>query len=176
MEFIEKNIKGVYEILLSVKGDERGWLARTYCANVFKEKAGINDFFVQANHTFTLEKGTIRGLHYQIEPHSELKLIRCIRGKVFDVAVDLREKSPTFLHYISIELSPENNNMFLIPKGCAHGFQTLTSDCEMLYLHSAFYSPEFERGCRYDDPKINIQFPLIPTVISQRDQQHPFLT
>ena len=140
------------------------------------EDIGFKGEWVQMNHSFTAERATIRGMHYQNAPFSEIKLVRCIRGRVFDVVIDLRRNSSTFLNWFGLELSPDIGNMLFIPKGFAHGFQALDSDCELLYHHSAYYEPRAETGIRFDDPCININWPLPVGLISERDLSHPLLT
>ena len=127
------------------------------------------------NHSITRQRGTIRGLHYQSPPHTETRLVSCIRGEIYDVAVDLRPDSPTFLRWHAELLSPENGRGLLIPEGFAHGFQTLTDDCEIIYCHSRAYAPTAEKGLRYNDPAVAIAWPLAPTVISDRDQFFPLI-
>ena len=154
--------------------DMRGYLERIYCSSELKD-AGWHGLISQINHTVTKEMGTIRGLHYQKPPHAEMKLITCLNGAIWDVAVDLREGSPTFLRWHAEMLSEENNRALLLPKGFAHGFQTLSDNCELIYLHSSPYMVEYEGGIRYDDPKINIQWPLHISQVSPRDQSHAWL-
>jgi dTDP-4-dehydrorhamnose 3,5-epimerase len=156
-------------------GDDRGFLARIFCAKELA-MASWTKPIAQINHTLTAKLGTIRGLHYQNPPHAEMKLVTCIRGRVWDVAVDLRPNSKTFLKWHAEELSPENRNAMLIPEGFAHGFQSLEGDCELIYCHSAFYAPEAERGLRHDDQKLEIGWPLACSEISQRDLTHPVIT
>jgi dTDP-4-dehydrorhamnose 3,5-epimerase len=175
MNFSAANIKGVYVIDLQPVEDNRGWFMRTYCKNEFAE-IGHHKEWVQLNHSFTRRKGTVRGMHYQVPPYSEIKLVRCIAGAVIDVAVDLRKGSATYLNWVSVELSEENKKMLYIPEGFAHGFQTLANDCELLYHHTAFYTPGSETGIRYDDPAINIKWPLPAAEISDRDLSHLLLT
>ena len=151
-------------------GDERGWFARTYCKNEFAEIGHIKEW-VQMNHSFTNTKGTIRGMHYQLPPFSEIKLVRCISGAVYDVIIDLRKASATYLQWYGVELSAKNKKMIYIPEGFAHGFQTLSADAELIYHHSQFYAPGVEGGIRYNDPKLNIEWPLEVSVISERDKQ-----
>lgn len=174
MIFHETNLKGAYTIDLQPFRDERGLFARTYCQKEF-EAIGHHKEFVQFNHSHTRHKGTLRGMHYQRPPHAETKLIRCIKGKVYDVIIDLRKDSPTFLKYLGVELSAQNMRMIYVPEGFAHGFQTLEDDTELIYHHTAFYVPEAEGGVRYNDPLINIKWPLPPTVLSEKDQKYPFL-
>jgi len=149
--------------------DERGIFSRLFCKKEFETIRKEIDF-VQVNFSRTNSKGAIRGLHYQKPPYSEAKLIRCIRGKVFDVAVDVRENSPTFLKHISVELSEDNKIAIFIPEGCAHGFQTLTNDAELIYQHTEFYQPDSESSIRFNDPMIAIAWPLEPTDISAKDK------
>jgi dTDP-4-dehydrorhamnose 3,5-epimerase len=127
---------------------------------------------VQVNHSLTRKIGAIRGMHFQRPPRSEIKMVTCIRGKVFDVAIDLRHGSSTFLCWQGIELSAQNHQMMYIPEGFAHGFQTLSEDCELLYFHTEFYSPDFEDGIRYDDEAVGVKWPLQVTSVSQRDMDH----
>lgn len=171
MIFTETPLKGSYTIDIELVGDERGWFARTFCENEFK-KIGHNTNWVQLNHSFTKNKGTVRGMHFQIYPYSEIKLVRCISGAVYDVIIDLRKDSDSFLKYFGIELSSANKKMIYIPKGFAHGFQTLTDNCELLYHHSTFYTPNSEAGIKYNDPKLNINWPTQITSLSERDNSH----
>jgi dTDP-4-dehydrorhamnose 3,5-epimerase len=156
-------------------GDARGFLSRFFCAEELAV-AGWQKPIVQINHTHTAKRGTVRGMHYQVPPHAEMKLVSCIRGEVFDVAVDLRTGSPTFLQWHAETLSADNGRALLIPEGFAHGFQTLADDCEMLYLHTAAYVPDAEAGLRVDDPRLGIAWPLPIVEISVRDREHPMLT
>ena len=129
----------------------------------------------QINLSETRRRGALRGMHFQHPPHAEGKWVRCLRGRVFDVAVDLRRESPAFLRWHAVELSPEKANAFFIPEGCAHGFQALEDDCQLLYLHTAAYAPESEGGVRWDDPRLAIDWPLAVTDISERDLNHPLI-
>jgi dTDP-4-dehydrorhamnose 3,5-epimerase len=174
MNFTETPLKGSFVVDLNPFADSRGWFARTYCKNEF-EKIGHNKEWLQLNHSATFKKGTIRGMHYQIQPFSEIKLVRCIAGSVYDVIIDLRKKSRTFLQWFGAELSAQNKKMIYIPEGFAHGFQTLTDDCELIYHHSALYVPDSEGGIKYDEPRVNIKWPLDVTEMSQRDQDHPYI-
>lgn len=153
-------------------GDSRGFLSRLFCAESF-EKFGFDKCINQINHTLTKNKGTIRGMHYQNPPHAEMKLVSCLHGEVFDVAVDLRKDSPTFLHWYAEVLSADNHRSLLIPEGFAHGFQTLTYDCEMLYLHSAPYVKEAEGALNAMDPTLAIDWPLPVSDMSEKDRSHP---
>lgn len=175
MIFTPAPLAGSYMIDLSPFTDSRGWFARTYCSQEFQQ-IGHTKEWVQINHSFTEAAGCIRGLHYQLPPFSEIKLLRCVAGAVYDVIVDLRKGSPTFLQWFGTELSVKNKKMLYIPEGFAHGFQTLTSDCELIYHHTALYTPGAEGGLQFNDPRMGIQWPLAPTGISERDQQHPLLT
>lgn len=174
MIFEETTLAGSFIITIPRAGDSRGWFARTYCADEFSN-LGINTNWVQANHSFSTMKGTLRGMHYQKHPYGEIKMVRCISGSVYDVIIDLRKDSPTFLQWFGVELSVENMKMLYIPKGFAHGFQTLTANAELIYQHSEFYTPEAEAGIHYDDKLINIGWPLPVAVISERDKTHPKL-
>ena len=150
-------------------GDERGSFMRLYCAQTLGAAGIKNHIPVQINHSVTRQTGTLRGLHYQHAPALEGKIGRCIRGRIFDVAVDLRAGSKTFLQHHTIELSADNHQAFIIPPGCAHGFQTLEDDCELIYLHSAAYNPALEAGVRYNDAQLNIRWPRPVTLLSDRD-------
>lgn len=174
MRFIQTEIPGLYEIELDIFSDDRGWFARTYCKKEFAA-IGHEGEWTQLNHSFTVSKGAIRGLHYQVPPFSEAKMVRCIAGAIYDVAVDLRKGSPTFLKWHAVELSAENRKMLYIPPGMAHGFQTLMENCELIYHHTSYYTPGYEGGFKYDDPKLDIPWPLPLTDISERDLNHPFV-
>ena len=175
MNFEETKLAGSYVINISPVVDERGWFARTYCKDEFK-KVGFNGEWVQINHSFTIKKGTVRGMHYQVPPFAEIKLVRCIAGAVFDVIIDLRKNSSTFLQWFGTGLSAENRKMIYIPEGFAHGFQALTDNCELIYHHSQYYKAGFEAGIKYNDPMIRIQWQLEPGNVSERDSGHAFLT
>jgi dTDP-4-dehydrorhamnose 3,5-epimerase len=174
MIFKETSLKGSYVLTLEPIEDERGWFARTYCKNEFLS-IGHNKEWVQMNHSFTKQKATVRGMHYQRPPYGEIKLVRCIAGSVYDVIIDLRADSASYLQYFGIELSAVNKKMIYIPEGFAHGFQALSNDAELLYSHSQFYLPGVEAGVRYNDLAINIKWPLELTNISERDNSHPFI-
>ncbi|MEO5882764.1 MAG: dTDP-4-dehydrorhamnose 3,5-epimerase family protein [Caldimonas sp.] len=161
-------IVGLWEVETAPHRDERGSLTRLFCAEAFAA-TGPDLRFVQVNHSVTRRRGTIRGLHFQRPPASEWKLIRCLRGRVFDVAVDLREASPTFARWHAVLLGADNQRQILIPPGCAHGFQTLDDDAELLYQHTAPYTPALEDGVRHDDPRLAIAWPEPATGLSPRD-------
>ena len=168
MNFEATPIDGVWEIETAPRIDERGSLTRVFCAEAFERVApGLR--FVQVNHSITRKCGTIRGLHFQRAPAAEWKLIRCLRGRVFDVAVDLREGSATFGRWHAVALSEDNQRQILIPPGCAHGFQALADRCELLYQHSDAWAPDREDGVRHDDPQIAIAWPEPVTALSPRD-------
>ena len=173
-EIREGGLPGLKIIQREVLEDPRGSFSRLYCAETF-QAAGFPPGVSQINHTLTKAIGTVRGLHFQHPPHAEAKVVTCIRGRILDVAVDLRAGSPTFLHWEGVLLSGENRTSLLIPQGFAHGFQTLEADCELLYLHSAPYCPEAEGGLHPLDPKLGIQWPRAIAELSQRDQSHPWL-
>lgn len=172
MIFLETEIKGVYVILPERMEDERGFFARTWCHREF-QAAGLNTAWVQDNLSFSKRKGTLRGLHYQAEPHGEIKLVRCTMGSIYDVVVDLRRNSSTFRQWLVIELSAENRKMLYIPRGIAHGYQTLTDHTEVFYLMSEFYHPDSARGVRWDDPAFGIQWPKGDRILSERDRAFP---
>jgi dTDP-4-dehydrorhamnose 3,5-epimerase len=168
-------IAGVRVIERARLADERGFLTRLFCADELAA-AGWLQPVAQINHTLTRLQGTVRGMHFQRPPHAEAKLVSCIRGRVWDVAVDLRQGSPTFLTCFGTDISADNGCALMIPDGVAHGFQTLTADCELVYLHSAAYHPASEGGVRPNDPAVPIQWPLTITEMSARDRAHPLLT
>lgn len=168
------DLPGLKIIQRWILGDHRGSFSRLFCSEVFKD-AGFPYPVSQINHTHTRRQGTIRGLHLQHPPHSETKLVTCLRGEVYDVAVDLRKDSPTFLSWQGVVLSETNHISLAIPQGFAHGFQALVDDCEMLYLHSEAHHPEAEGGIHPEDPRLNISWPRMISEISERDQAWPFI-
>ena len=174
MKFLKTALEGLYVIQPEPYEDSRGNFYRIYCQRELKE-IGYNKTIVQMNQSLSREKGTIRGMHFQYPPKAEIKLVKCVVGKVFDVAIDLRKNSPTFLQWHSEILSSKNMKIIYIPEGFAHGFQTLEDNCEILYLHSEFYSGELESGVKYNDPKLNIKWPLKLTEISERDNNHSLI-
>jgi len=167
--FSETQLKGVYLIDPENVRDERGFFARTFCQEEFKAH-GLNPHIAQCSTSFNRKKGTLRGMHYQAAPCEEAKLVRCISGAIYDVALDLRPESPTFKRWVAVELSAENRKMLYIPEGCAHGFQTLVDNTEVFYQISEFYRPETARGVRWDDPAFGIKWPPVQTrIIPERD-------
>lgn len=174
MIFTETILKGSYVIDLEPRGDSRGWFARTYCKNEFAA-IGHTKEWVQLNHSFSSQKGTLRGMHFQLSPHAEIKMVRCIAGAVYDVIVDLRKDSDTFLKWFGVELSAQNKKMIYIPEGFAHGFQTLTDNAELIYHHSEFYTASAEAGILYNDKATGIEWPLPVAEISERDTKHPVI-
>ncbi|WP_339736407.1 dTDP-4-dehydrorhamnose 3,5-epimerase [uncultured Sunxiuqinia sp.] len=172
MRFIETALKGAFVIEINQITDERGFFGRSWCKREMEEH-GLNGNVVQANTSFSKTKGTLRGMHYQKHPHEETKLIRCTKGAIYDVIVDLRKDSPTYLKWFGIELSETNYKMLYVPEKFAHGFITLTDDAEVTYLVTEFYTPGAEAGLRFDDPTLKIDWPLEATVISEKDSQHP---
>jgi dTDP-4-dehydrorhamnose 3,5-epimerase len=172
VKFRSLPIQGVFIVEQEPKGDDRGFFARAFCKLEFEEH-GLNSNFVQANNSLSRTKGTLRGLHYQLGRHAEDKLIRPIRGAIFDAVVDLRPSSPTFMNVCTFELSSEDRCAVYVPRGCANGIQTLEPDTELFYLVSNFYAPDAERGLRWNDPRFGIRWPLEPTVISAKDAAHP---
>lgn len=155
--------------------DERGWLERMYCADEFAAVM-CGQAIAQINRTLTTQLGTVRGMHFQMPPHAEAKLVSCLKGAVFDVAVDVRRDSPTFLHWHGERLSADNHHSLLIPSGFAHGFQTLEADCELLYLHTAPYTPQAEAALNARDPRLAILWPQAIGAQSARDMAHPLLS
>ena len=168
MNFIETELKGSYLIDLEPKSDERGFLNRLFCQKIFK-KIIKDKKICQINHTYTKVKGTIRGIHFQKPPFAETKIIFCLKGKIWDVIIDLRKGSPTFLRNFTFPLSDRIPRCLFVPEGFAHGFQTLTDDCEMLYFHTAEYNQKFESGLNAFDPIVNIKWPKQLTCISKKD-------
>ena len=158
-------------------GDARGWFSETYNARLYA-KAGIPDDFVQDNESRSETMGTLRGLHFQLPPHAQAKLVRCTHGRILDVVVDIRQGSPTFGRHTSVELSAENGEQLYVPAGFAHGFCTLEPDCEISYKVTAYYAPEYDRGLAFDDPALGIEwpFPSGDMVLSDRDRRHPRLS
>lgn len=176
MHFEETFLTGSYVINPNVLDDDRGWFMRTFSEDIFRKNIKeFNSYWIQMNHSYSKQKYTWRGFHFQNAPFSETKLVRCISGKVLDYIIDLRIESETFLKYISVELSSKNKKSIYIPKGFAHGFLTLEPNSELIYLHDQYYNPEFESGINYQDPKLNIILPVNPIVISERDITHKFL-
>jgi dTDP-4-dehydrorhamnose 3,5-epimerase len=174
MQFITTNLAGAWVIEPQLHEDSRGLFARTYCSRGFREQ-GLVEAFVQCNTSWNARKGTIRGLHYQLPPRSEVKLVRCTQGALWDVIVDLRPDSPTYLEHVFVELTAENRLALYIPEMVAHGFQALEDGSEVFYQMSAFYTPELGKGLRYDDPKLGIEWPLPVASISEQDQAWPLL-
>jgi dTDP-4-dehydrorhamnose 3,5-epimerase len=171
MKFNSTPLKGSFLIDLDKREDERGFFARLFCSEEF-DKQGLEAQFVHVNNSLSKEKGTLRGLHYQLDPMAEVKVVRCIQGSFYDVIIDLRPESHTFGKSFGALLSAENRRMMYVPKGFAHGFLTLEDNSEVFYLVSQFYSKEKERGIRWNDPYFNIDWPMQPQVISERDQMH----
>lgn len=173
MKFKETKIQGAWLIEPDIKADERGFFARGFCEEEFREQ-GISFNIRQANIAHNRFKNTLRGLHYQIEPHAEKKLVRCVRGAIYDVIADVRPGSPTYQQWTGVELSSENYAMLLVPEGCAHGYQTLFDDTEVHYMVSALYAPESERGIQWDDPAFNIRWRNGgDPIISEKDTKWP---
>lgn len=173
-DFIPTPLSGLMLVQRKVIEDHRGFLSRFYCAEEFGE-AGIDKPIAQINHTLTRRKGAVRGLHFQYPPHAEAKLVSCIRGEIMDVAVDIRHGSPTFLHWHGEILSAENRRSLLIPEGYAHGFQALSENCELIYLHTAAYHPESEGALNVADARLNIAWPLRIDDLSTRDFSYPLV-
>lgn len=171
MKFLETKLKGSFIIIPERIEDERGFFARTFCRREF-EAHGLNPNLVQCNISFNKQKGTLRGMHYQLPPHAETKLVRCTAGAIYDVIIDLRAESPTYKEWYAAELTAENHQMLYVPEGFAHGYETLTDSTEAAYQVSEFYSPEGERGVRWNDPVFSIVWPLPVAEISHKDAAH----
>lgn len=174
MRFSATALPGVEIVELERHEDERGWFARAWCAREFAAR-GLEDDVAQANLSYTRRAGSIRGLHFQAWPSEEAKVVRCLRGSMYDVVVDLRPESPAFRRWVAVEMEAGAQRGVYIPPGCAHGFQTLADDTEVLYLMSEFHDPETAGGVRYDDPALGIAWPLPVTEISARDRAWPLL-
>ena len=168
MFFNPTSLPGAYLIDLDKKGDERGFFARAFCEQEFSQH-GLTTRICQVNNSLSTQKGTVRGMHYQLSPKAETKVVRCLRGALYDVILDLRDGSSTFGKSYGAELTADNRRMMYVPKGFAHGFITLVDDTEALYLVDEFYSPENERGIRYDDPKFGLQWPATPMALSRTE-------
>lgn len=174
MKATETNLQGVYILEPQVFGDARGWFMESWSQRKMEE-AGIRAEFLQDNQSFSAQKGTLRGLHYQLNPMCQAKLLRCTRGKIFDVAVDIRKGSPTYAQWTGVELSAENKKQFFIPRGFAHGFVTLTDDVEVQYKADNYYAPDCDGNIRWDDPEIGIKWPIAPVILSEKDKNAPLL-
>ncbi len=171
MVFHETKLQGVFEIDVEPQIDARGFFARTWCQREFEDN-GLNPTLVQCSISFNARKGTLRGMHYQAAPFAETKVVRCTRGAIYDVVLDLRPQSPTFKEWAAVGLTSEKRNMVYVPDGCAHGFLTLEDDTEVFYQMSQFYNPESARGVRWDDPAFRIAWPEKVEVISERDRTY----
>ena len=172
MLFKKTAIDGVAEVQVERRTDERGFFARSWCRREF-EQAGLIPDLAQCSISWNPHKYTLRGMHYQAAPYEETKLVRCTRGAIYDVVVDLRPQSPTFAQWVGVTLTAEDRNMIYIPEGCAHGFLTLEDDCEVFYQISQFYCADAARGVRWDDPSFGIMWPAQPRLISERDRTYP---
>jgi dTDP-4-dehydrorhamnose 3,5-epimerase len=172
LKFNQSPLAGAYTIELEKRGDERGFFARFFCTDEFAEQ-GLCSSFAQINNSLTGNKGTLRGMHYQMMPSAEVKVVRCISGSLYDVILDLRPDSPTFGQWFGETLSAENRRMMYCPKGFAHGFITLEENTEAFYLVSDPYAPDLERGIRFNDPRFNIEWPIEPVEISEKDNNWP---
>lgn len=172
MIFRETKLKGAFIIEVEKREDDRGFFARAWCKKEFDEH-GLTASMVQSNIAFSKRKGTLRGLHYQGAPYGEVKVVRCTKGSLYDVMVDLRPGSSTYRQWVGVELTSSNHKMMYVPEGFAHGYQTLEDNTEVMYQVSQFYFPAFERGIRYDDPGVGIDWPLIDKIISDKDKGWP---
>lgn len=174
LKFIKTKLEGLYVIELNIFQDERGDFARLFCSNEFKE-IGLYKNIVNVNYSKTINKGDVRGMHFQKDPYSEVKIVKCINGSIYDVVIDLRKNSNTYLEYYGIELTSDNNKMLYIPEGFAHGFQALSDDAEIIYFNTQFYHPESEAGVNIMDPQINIIWPLNINHQSKKDKKIKYL-
>lgn len=172
MLFVETNLPGLLIVEPEPIADERGFFARTWCQSTWQER-GLDSRLVQCNISYNRQRGTLRGMHYQAAPHGEVKLVRCTAGAIYDVVIDLRPASPTYMSWVGVELSAANRRAFYIPDGLAHGFQTIDEDSEVFYQMSEFYHPTSARGVRWDDPAFAIDWPIEEKIISERDQALP---
>jgi dTDP-4-dehydrorhamnose 3,5-epimerase len=172
MLFHPTPITGAYLIDLEKRGDERGFFARLFCRNEFGEN-NLATEYVQINNSLSVDKGVLRGMHYQLPPSAEVKVVRCIKGGLFDVILDLRPDSPSFGKWFGAEITAENRRMIYVPQGCAHGFVTLEANTEAFYLVNSFYAPDLERGIRFNDPRFGIEWPLTPSEVSDKDNNWP---
>jgi len=173
-EFVQTTLDGLYRVDRKPIIDSRGFFNRFFCADEFCN-IGFNKPIAQINHSFTHQRGAVRGMHFQLQSHAETKIVTCIRGKILDVAVDVRQGSDTFLQWHTEVLSADNQRSLYIPEGFAHGFQTLDENCELIYLHSSFYKPDAEAALNVNDPRLSIKWPLNITEMSERDKNHPML-
>ncbi|MCW3101000.1 MAG: dTDP-4-dehydrorhamnose 3,5-epimerase [Chthonomonadaceae bacterium] len=171
MRFTELKIPGAFLVELEPRNDERGFFSRSFCMREF-EAHGLNPSVEQCNISYSIQCGTLRGMHIQRHPHEETKLVRCTRGRLYDVIVDVRNDSPTYCQWVGVELDAESRRAVYVPRGCAHGFQTLEPDTEAFYQVSAFYSKEYELGYRWNDPSFKIDWPIADAVLSDRDRMH----
>ncbi|MCL4179688.1 MAG: dTDP-4-dehydrorhamnose 3,5-epimerase [Verrucomicrobia bacterium] len=172
MRFTETAVTGVWLVELDLVSDDRGWFARTWCAREFEQR-GLNSRLVQCNASFNARRGTLRGMHWQIPPHAETKLVRCVRGRIYDVVMDIRRDSPTYCQWCAFELAEGSGQLLYIPEGVAHGFLSLTDETEVLYQMSEVYAPDLARGIRWDDPAFGIAWPLLNPILSERDRSYP---
>ncbi len=174
MKFIATDIQGVLIIELDKIGDDRGFFSRTFCVKEFRQH-GLNTDVKQCNLSFNAEKGTLRGMHYQVAPATEAKYIRCVRGSILDVVLDMRAGSASYLEHVAVELTAENRRALYVPENFAHGFITLTDNTEVMYQVSEYYQPTSEKGLRYDDPKLGIKWPTAISTLSDKDSHWPYL-
>lgn len=172
MKFVPLGVPGAFLVEIEPHADERGAFARTFCAREFAAR-GLADRLVQTSLSLNARRGTLRGLHWQAEPHAEAKTVRCVRGRIYDVLVDVRRDSHAFRQHVAVELDADSRNAVYVPPGVAHGFLTLEDDCEVHYAMSEFHAPEAGRGARWDDPAFGVVWPLPVTVVSERDRAWP---
>jgi dTDP-4-dehydrorhamnose 3,5-epimerase len=171
MRFTATGLDGAVLVEMEPRCDARGFFARTWCQREFEEQ-GLETRLVQCNMSHNIQRGTLRGMHYQVKPHEETKLVRCTAGAIHDVIVDVRPESPTYLRHVAVELTAANRRALYIPRGFAHGFQTLTDDCEVFYQMSEFFAPDSARGFRWNDPLFGIEWPVADPIILDRDNSY----
>jgi dTDP-4-dehydrorhamnose 3,5-epimerase len=174
MKFTETRLRGAFTVDLERRGDERGYFARTFCQHEF-ETHGLKPVIAQANLAFNAKKGTLRGMHFQFPPAAETKLVRCPRGAIVDIIVDLRPESPTYMQHVAVELNEENQRALYVPERFAHGYQVLVDATETTYQVGEFYAPQLEGGLKYDDPRLGLSWPLPVTAVSPKDMQWKYL-
>jgi len=174
MKIETTKLEGVVIITPKVFGDSRGWFTEVYNQSLYQQN-DISVNFIQDNHSFSQQKGTLRGIHFQMAPKAQTKLVRCTKGKILDVAVDLRKESPTYKQWVAVELTQDNYKQLLVPKGFGHGFITLTEDVEVQYKVDELYSPEHDRSIKWDDPELNIEWPNLEPILSEKDAKAPLL-
>ncbi len=175
MIFVETPLQGAYLIQIEPCSDERGMFARGFCQREFLEH-GLKTNIVQCNLSYNVKRGTLRGMHYQLQPMAEVKMVRCIRGTIYDIIIDVRPESKTYLKWYGVELTAENRTLLYVPEGFAHGYQSLGDNTEVFYMVTQYYAPEYERAMRWNDPLFRIKWPILDPILSDKDANHPDFT